>query len=114
MITIEVGVISDTHGILHEESVAALQSVDIIIYAGDTGNPDIVERLGEIAPVNAIRGNVDIEPWADSYPVTLTIEVLRQRVHIVHDIKSIDIDAMDDNVGVRINPESNIIKACLF
>ena len=64
-----IGVISDTHGLLRPEALEALAGVEHIIHAGDIGSPEIVPRLAEIAPVTAIRGNVDTQPWAQPFPL---------------------------------------------
>ena len=63
-----IGVISDTHGLLRPEALEALAGVEHIIHAGDIGSPDIIPRLAEIAPVTAIRGNVDTQSWAQAFP----------------------------------------------
>ena len=63
-LTMRVGVISDTHGLLRPEAEKALRGMDLILHAGDVGNPQILERLKTIAPVFAVRGNVDTEAWA--------------------------------------------------
>ena len=60
------GIISDTHGLLREEALLALKGSDLIIHAGDVGNPEILQTLKSLAPVFAVRGNVDTEPWAMS------------------------------------------------
>ena len=65
--TMLIGVISDTHGLLRPEALVALQGSDRIIHAGDIGDPTILDRLSEIAPVTAVRGNVDRESWAKKY-----------------------------------------------
>lgn len=70
-----VGVISDTHGLLRPEGVAALKGSDVIIHAGDIGRVDIVEQLREIAPTFAVPGNNDTEEWAESVPLTQVVEV---------------------------------------
>ena len=70
-----VGVISDTHGLLRPEAVAALQGSDFIIHAGDVGDPAILEKLRQIAPVTAVRGNVDRGPWTADIPATNVLEV---------------------------------------
>ena len=59
-----IGVISDTHGLLREEAVAALAGCSLIVHAGDVGDPEILQRLRDIAPVVAVRGNIDTAPWA--------------------------------------------------
>ena len=63
-----IGVISDTHGLLRPEALEALRGSDRILHAGDVGKPGIVEALGDLAPVTAIRGNVDRGAWARAYP----------------------------------------------
>ncbi|MEP9399879.1 metallophosphoesterase family protein [Mesorhizobium sp. KR2-14] len=78
------GVISDTHGLLREDAVALLQGVDHIVHAGDIGNPTIIERLERVAPVSAIRGNVDVEPW---FPDTLQMTLFGQKIFVIHDRK---------------------------
>ena len=64
-----IGLISDTHGLLRPEALSALQGCDLIIHAGDLGSPDIMGELMRIAPVHAVRGNVDMGRWADDLPV---------------------------------------------
>ena len=81
------GVISDTHGLLREDAVALLQGVDHIVHAGDNGNPTNVERLERVAPVSAIRGNVDVEPWASEFPDSLQVTLFGQKIFVIHDRK---------------------------
>jgi putative phosphoesterase len=81
------GVISDTHGLLREEAVALLQGVDHIVHAGDIGNPAIIERLERVAPVSAIRGNIDVEPWASMFADTLHVTLFGQKIFVIHDRK---------------------------
>jgi hypothetical protein len=81
------GVISDTHGLLREDAVALLQGVEHIVHAGDIGNPTIIERLERVAPVSAIRGNVDVEPWASMFPDTLQVTLFGQKIFVIHDRK---------------------------
>ena len=68
--TFRIGIISDTHGLLRQEAERRLAGVDHIIHGGDIGRPEIIEALRRIAPVAAIRGNVDIGDWAAAYPET--------------------------------------------
>ena len=70
-----VGIISDTHGLLRPEALLVLRGSDHILHAGDVGPPDILERLREIAPVTAVRGNVDTDAWADGLPLTAILTV---------------------------------------
>src|ERR1022692_208342 len=85
------GVISDTHGRLRPEAVEALRGSDRILHAGDVGAPEILEALALIAPVTAIRGNVDIEPWALALPQTEVVEAGGVSVYMLHDIGRLDL-----------------------
>jgi putative phosphoesterase len=87
-----VGVISDTHGLLRPEAVAALAGVDLIIHAGDIGDPEIIDELRKIAPVHAIRGNVDRGYWADEFSPTEIVEVDGQSLYVLHDLYELDLD----------------------
>ena len=70
-----IGAISDTHGLLRPQALAALAGCDPIIHAGDIGRPDVLARLGALAPVHAVRGNVDHGAWSANLPVTQRIEI---------------------------------------
>jgi uncharacterized protein len=85
----QVGVISDTHGLLRPEALAALASVDLIVHAGDIGSAELLDALAAIAPVVAVRGNNDREPWAASLPETVTTEVAGVRLYVIHDLKTV-------------------------
>lgn len=98
----EIGVISDTHGLLRDEAIAALTNVDAIIHAGDIGAPEVIGRLGDIAPVYAIRGNVDKAAWAKDYPDELVIEIAKRRFRIIHDIKTLDCGVACNGVDVIV------------
>ena len=88
-----VGVIADTHGLLRPEAVAALHGCDLILHAGDVGRPEVLDRLREIAPVVAVRGNVDRGVWADALPLTETIDLGRFQVHMLHERRALGVDA---------------------
>jgi putative phosphoesterase len=88
---ITLGVISDTHGLLRPEAVEALRDSDRIIHAGDIGAPEILKALTKIAPVTAIRGNVDTEPWARTLPETEILEAGGVSIYILHDIGRLDL-----------------------
>jgi hypothetical protein len=79
-----VGIISDTHGLLRPEAVAALRGSDHIIHAGDIGAPEILEELRRIAPTTAIRGNVDVERWANPIPLTQTVQLHGAKFFLIH------------------------------
>lgn len=87
-----VGVISDTHGLLRPEATAALEGVDRIIHAGDVDDPAILEELGGVAPVEAVRGNVDRGRWADSLPTDRIVSVAGADLYVLHDIAALDMD----------------------
>jgi uncharacterized protein len=86
-----IGVISDTHGLLRPEAVAALRGVHRIIHAGDIGDPAILDRLSEIAPVTAVRGNVDREAWAKNIAETNVLEVDGVSIYILHILENLDL-----------------------
>jgi putative phosphoesterase len=84
-----IGLISDTHGLLRPEAVHALEGSELIIHAGDVGMPDVLEALKQLAPVVAVRGNVDRGPWADALPLTAVVE---PGIYVLHDVKELDLD----------------------
>ncbi|WP_339497281.1 metallophosphoesterase family protein [Pseudomonas sp. EA_15y_Pfl1_P101] len=86
----KIGVISDTHGLLRPEAVAALQGCEQIIHAGDIGSLDILDQLALIAPLHVVRGNKDQDAaWAQSVPDHLTIDVNGWKALLVHDIADV-------------------------
>jgi putative phosphoesterase len=87
-----VGVISDTHGLLRPEAVAALRGSDLIIHAGDVGAPDVIDELRNLAPTFVVRGNVDKASWAAALPTTAHVEVGGLLFHVLHDISELDLD----------------------
>ena len=87
-----IGLISDTHGLLREEALRALRGSELIVHAGDVGEREILERLREIAPVVAVRGNVDTEDWARELPETAVAEAGRVQIYVLHDVKALDLD----------------------
>jgi putative phosphoesterase len=87
-----VGVISDTHGLLRPEALAALRGSAYIIHAGDIGAPEIIPALEKIAPVTAIRGNVDREPWTRRFPETQVLELGGLHIFIIHDVNALDLN----------------------
>ena len=86
------GIISDTHGLLRPEALTALQGCDAIIHAGDVGNQAILDRLKSIAPVFAVRGNVDTEPWASSHPLTAVVELQDVSIYVLHNLEQLDLN----------------------
>jgi putative phosphoesterase len=87
-----VGLISDTHGLLRPEAVDALRSSDFIVHSGDIGDPKILEGLSCLAPVTAVRGNVDKGSWAASLPETAVLEVGGAFIYVIHNVAELDLD----------------------
>src|SRR6266699_4513565 len=87
-----IGLISDTHGLLRKEAVKALRGSELIIHAGDVGKPEILEELRKIAPVVAVRGNVDTEQWAKALPETAVAKAVAALIYVLHDVKALDLN----------------------
>jgi len=87
-----VGVISDTHGLLRPEALAALTGSDLILHAGDVGGPEVLGPLRELAPVHAVRGNVDRGAWAEALPATEAVEAGRHVFYLLHILEELDLD----------------------
>ena len=102
-----IGVISDTHGLLRPEALAALQGCERIIHAGDIGKPEVLEGLRALAPLDVIRGNVDSGDWAAEVPEHLDLEIGGLRVYVTHDVKTMGIDPTAEQVDVVIAGHSH-------
>lgn len=102
-----VGIISDTHGLLRPQAIEALRGVDLIVHAGDIGGEEIVSRLARVAPVVAIRGNIDRADWAAALPSVQDIEVEGRRLYVVHDLNELGFDAAAEGVDVVISGHSH-------
>lgn len=85
-----IGVISDTHGLLRPEVMKSLEGVDLILHAGDVGNPEVIEHLESVAPVVAVRGNMDYGNWAEGLPISKSIVIGKTKLFLIHDIERID------------------------
>jgi uncharacterized protein len=86
------GVISDTHGLLRPQAVSALRGSDLIIHAGDVGDPAVLEALRGVAPTFVVRGNIDTQSWAAAWPMTERVEAGGLLFHVLHDISQLDFD----------------------
>jgi uncharacterized protein len=102
-----IGVISDTHGLLRPEVVAALAGVEHILHAGDVGKFSILERLREIAPVTAIRGNVDVSGRCAELPATDVVELGDKLFYLVHSVHDLDINPAAAGVAVVVSGHSH-------
>jgi uncharacterized protein len=88
----QVGVISDTHGLVRIEALDALRGCDLIVHAGDIGGPEVLASLAGIAPTFAVRGNNDREPWGLTMPLTEVVEVGERHLYLLHEIAHLDVD----------------------
>lgn len=102
-----VGVISDTHGLVRPEALDALRGAEMILHAGDVGNPGVLEVLGGIAPVVAVRGNNDKGEWAEGLPDREAVEVGAVSVYVLHDLKEIDISPPGAGFRVVVSGHSH-------
>ncbi|HTF25523.1 MAG TPA: metallophosphoesterase family protein [Candidatus Limnocylindria bacterium] len=102
-----IGLISDTHGLLRKEAVEALGGSEMVIHAGDVGKPEILEELRKIAPVVAVRGNVDTEPWAQTLPETAVVEAGAAMIYVLHDVKALDLDPAASGFQIVVSGHSH-------
>jgi len=87
----KLGIISDTHGLLRPEAARALSGVDLIVHAGDVGKPEVLTQLKAIAPVFAVRGNVDTEAWATELPATAIVDAGSASLYVLHNLRELDL-----------------------
>ncbi len=102
-----IGLISDTHGLLRREALLALRGSDLIIHAGDIGRPEIIDQLRALAPMVAIRGNIDAGDWAAQLPETTVVEVSRALIYVIHDIGQLDLDPATEGFNVVVSGHSH-------
>lgn len=102
-----IGIISDTHGLLRPQAVDLLQGVAHIVHAGDIGAREVIEALEKIAPVTAVRGNIDSGEWADGYPGTAVLELAGRSIHVLHDVKDLDLDPSAQGFDVVVSGHSH-------
>jgi putative phosphoesterase len=99
---IHIGVISDTHGLLRPQAVTALRGSSLIIHAGDVGHADIINALRKIAPVVAVRGNIDRDPSTSELPTTELVELAARSIYVLHDLNDLDLDPPTAGLDVVI------------
>ncbi len=97
---LRIGLISDTHGLLRPQALAAMRDCVAIVHAGDIGKPEILDALRALAPLHAIRGNIDTAPWAQALPDTLDLDIAGIRLHVLHDLKTLARDPASVDVVV--------------
>lgn len=105
-----IGVISDTHGLLRPEALAALEGSKHIIHAGDIGAPEILDKLAEIAPVIAVRGNVDRAAWARKIPDTQVLELDGISIYVLHKLQDLDLKPEAAGFHVVISGHTHVPK----
>jgi uncharacterized protein len=103
-----IGVISDTHGLLRPEAFAGLRGSDHIIHAGDVGAPEILKELAQIAPVTAIRGNIDKATWARKLRDTEVVEIGGVSIYVVHDLAQLDLKPEAAGFAAVISGHSHV------
>ena len=101
-----IGVISDTHGLLRAEAVAVLRGCDAIVHAGDIGKPEVLEQLAALAPLTAIRGNVDT--WAAALPDTAVLTLAGKRFYVIHNVKELALDPRSAGFAAVISGHSHM------
>ena len=102
-----IGLISDTHGLLRDEALRALKGSDLIIHAGDVGNPEVIDTLKTIAPLVAVRGNVDTEPWASALPETEVVEARDATIFVLHDVHALDLNPAAADFHIVVSGHSH-------
>lgn len=95
-----IGIISDTHGLLRPEAVTALRGVDLILHAGDIGSLEVLEKLKDVAPVVAVRGNNDKGKWAEKLSEREIVEIRDCSIYVLHNVKEMDLDP--EAAGFRV------------
>ena len=108
--TVHIGVISDTHGLLRPEALTALQGSDYIIHAGDIGDPRILDSLAAIAPVTAVRGNVDHGAWAQKIRATNVLEIGEVSIYVLHSLQELDLKPEAAKFAAVVSGHSHVPK----
>jgi putative phosphoesterase len=105
-----IGIVSDTHGLLRPEAVELLRGSEHIIHAGDIGSPEIIPALEAIAPVTAIRGNIDREAWALRFPETEIVALAGANIYVIHDVNGLDLNPTAAGFAAVISGHSHVPK----
>jgi putative phosphoesterase len=103
----QIGLISDTHGLLRDEALSALEGSDLIIHAGDVGRPEILDELKALAPVVAVRGNVDTQPWAAELPIAAVAEASSATIYVLHNLAELDLDPVAAGFQIVVSGHSH-------
>ena len=103
----QVGIISDTHGLMRPQALAALAGSDLIIHAGDVGAPTVLNALSQLAPTFAVRGNIDQDEWSASLPEQLDVQVGHLKFHVLHRLSDLLIDPAAEPIAAVIYGHSH-------
>jgi putative phosphoesterase len=101
------GLISDTHGLLRDRALRAMQDTGVIIHAGDVGDAKILDALEKLAPVTAVRGNVDTAEWATKLPSTAVVKVDAARIYVLHDVKELKLNSIPPGISIIVSGHSH-------
>jgi putative phosphoesterase len=104
---LRIGIVSDTHGLLRPEAEQGLAGVVHIVHAGDIGKADVLVRLRRIAPVTAVRGNIDTGDWAKDYPETQVVRLGERSFYVLHDLQELQIDPAVNGIDVVVSGHSH-------
>jgi putative phosphoesterase len=104
---LRIGVISDTHGLLRPQAEQRLAGVAHVIHAGDIGRPDVIAGLRRIAPVTAIKGNIDTGNWAERYPDTQMVKLGGRLIYVLHDLQQLQLDPLSYGIDVVVSGHSH-------
>jgi len=102
-----IGLVSDTHGLVRPEALAALKGSELIIHAGDIGKPEVLTSLNKIAPVIAIRGNDDRDAWAKKIPDVVSLYINRVKIHVIHNVNELAVNPATDGFRAVVSGHSH-------
>jgi putative phosphoesterase len=102
-----IGLVSDTHGLVRPQALAALQGSEVIVHAGDIGKPEVLDSFSSVAPVIAIKGNNDRDPWAKKIPDVLNLEINGIKIHVIHNVNELEADPADEGIRVIVSGHSH-------
>ncbi|HYE34725.1 metallophosphoesterase family protein [Methylocaldum sp.] len=102
-----IGVISDTHGLMRPEAITALKGCDLILHAGDIGRPEVLDALRCIAPVIAVRGNVDKGAWAEPLPEREVVQIDDRCIYLLHNLKELDLNPVTAGFDAVVSGHSH-------
>lgn len=102
-----IGVIADTHGLVRLPALEVLEGSHLILHAGDVGKLEVLDALRAVAPVQAVRGNMDRGPWAQTLPISRTVEIGGTWIYLIHDLGQLEIDPAAAGFRVVVSGHSH-------